>query len=601
MEDVGPGGTTEHDGGGISLPHPLHSHSPLAESFGYSEHSSTNTMALLNQANTVAREKPMPPSIFDEIRREFDRIPPRAVLDFLVQYHVQELNWMKHVIHGATFLYRYQTWWARHNRLSVADIEFAVLILRVCAYAAQFLPSPAKSVDTIHGMSLSDIRRTSSEVADSLANLCCSLDSKGSLVRVQHMLYASMKASCEGRTDKFWDGIVAASRAALSAGIHTDITAPGYYGTQALEQELCRRTFCSLFVLDSHLSRQLDRFPILPDHLVAENLPRMRLAGDLNEMNGDSEAPEPFAERMMQVQLGIFWRRYSRERKMPYDPTEAEQRYEKFAAEYLPTLPPVFALEPDTRWDSRLPKLVMQRQLLHIAIFDSVCWNFRPLLLLKPDHVASLPAYKRVLLRSQKRRMCMAVLKELETVSMLHSLFGGSHTRFAAIIFNTFEAAVLSLYLCTLPDCPFDLGDEGNEQILGLNVPSPTQAKMIQMAEVAFGRLQVLAEVSEMAASGARVVAQLFAKATTPKSTSNEISPDQEPETPAGPAPFSNGIWPMCADPEIFGNEDAILASLGSYDTALALTSESAATTVAAEDLNSYLALQLHNSDFLIP
>lgn len=157
---------------------------------------------------------------------------------------------MKHVIHGPTFLYRYQTWWATHSPFSMADVEFTVLVIRICAYAAQFLPSPAKSVDTIRGMSLSDIRRTCSEVGDSLANVCCSLDSKGSLVRVQHILYASMKASCEGRTDKFWDGIVSASRAALSAGIHTDIAGPGYYGTQTLEQELCRRTFCTLFVLD---------------------------------------------------------------------------------------------------------------------------------------------------------------------------------------------------------------------------------------------------------------------------------------------------------------------------------------------------------------
>lgn len=166
----------------------------------------------------------------------------------MLTYH--EHPRMKQVIHGATFLYRYQTWWVSHDLLSVADVEFAVLILRMCAYAAQFLPSPAKSVDTIRGMPLPDIRRTCSEIGDSLANVCCSLDSKGSLVRVQHILYASMKASCEGRTDRFWDGIVSASRAALSAGIHTEVTSPGYYGTQTLEQELCRRTFCILFGLD---------------------------------------------------------------------------------------------------------------------------------------------------------------------------------------------------------------------------------------------------------------------------------------------------------------------------------------------------------------
>src|SRR5688572_8990805 len=133
---------------------------------------------------------------------------------------------MKQVIHGPAFLNRYQKWWIRNDPLSVADVEFAVLILRICVYAAQFLPSPTNSIDTIRGRSLCDIRKTCSDIGDSLASACFILDPKGSLVRVQHILYAALKASCEGRTDQFWDGIVSASRASLKAGIHTDATIP---------------------------------------------------------------------------------------------------------------------------------------------------------------------------------------------------------------------------------------------------------------------------------------------------------------------------------------------------------------------------------------
>jgi len=35
----------------------------------------------------------MPPSLFDKVRQDFDRMPQRGVLDFLVQYQVRELNW----------------------------------------------------------------------------------------------------------------------------------------------------------------------------------------------------------------------------------------------------------------------------------------------------------------------------------------------------------------------------------------------------------------------------------------------------------------------------------------------------------------------------
>ncbi|KAK4235420.1 hypothetical protein C8A03DRAFT_17836, partial [Achaetomium macrosporum] len=586
---------------------PDNKHSALAESFGYFEHSNTNTMALLrnwdlSDVGTMVRDQSMSPSIFEKVKRDFERMPQRGVLDFLVQYHVRELNWMKHIIHGTTFLYRYQKWWISNDPLSVADVEFAVLILRICAYAAQFLPSPTNRVETVSGISLNDIRRICSDVADSLADTCALLDPKGSLVRVQHIMYASLKASCEGRTDQFWDGIVSACRAALKAGIHTDATVPGYYGAQKLEQELNRRTFCSLYVLDSHLSRQLDRFPILPNDLVANTIPRMRLAPDLGEMHPDPNAPEPFTERLMQVQLGRFWRSQTRE---PYDPTQAEQRYEKFVAEYLPTLPPAFALQPDTKWDSHLPKLTMQRQLLHIAIFDSVCWNFRPLLLLPPDHVANLPAYKRVLLRSQKRRMCLAALKELEAVSTLHSLFGGSQTRFAAIIFNSFEAAIALLCLCTHPDCPFDLGEDDNE-ILGLKVPGLTQSRMLEAAEEALARLRSLAEGSEMAAAGAQIIAQMTAqlsvKGVSPKP--DQSSSSLGPSTPTSATSLRTSAWSMCANPSaVLGDEAGFWASLEGCDvgTGPMTGSTAAPTTVVPEDFNSYFGLQLHNAGFFMP
>lgn len=102
----------------------------------------------------------------------------------------------------------------------------------------------------------------------------------------------------------------------------------------------------------------------------------------------------------------------------------------------------------------------MQRQLLQIAIFDSICWNFRPLLLLKPTQIARLAPYKQVLLQSQKQWLALAAIKELESVTALHAMFGSSHTLFAAIVFNTFEAAVLLLSLCCNGDFLLDHVEE---------------------------------------------------------------------------------------------------------------------------------------------
>lgn len=267
-------------------------------------------------------------------------------------------------------------------------------------------------------------------------------------------------------------------------------------------------------MMRSHLSRQLDRVPFLPDNLVAEMLPRLRLVPEtgMSDMDSDTTAPELFTERLMQVQLGRFWRKHPKKQTIPYDPTQAEQRYEQFCTEYLPTLHPALALISDERWDTQLPKLPMQRQLLHITLFDSIAWNFRPLLLLNESQVTQLPPYKQVLLQSQKQKLAQAAIEELTAVSNLHSMFGGGHTRFAAIIFNSFEASVLLLTLLSQPDFPFDQTGE-NHDILGRQVTRLTRNKAMQAVEKALNRLQMLSGVSDMAAAGARVVSQLFAKA----------------------------------------------------------------------------------------
>ncbi|KAL2699710.1 Transcription factor XilB [Penicillium crustosum] len=509
-------------------------HSALARSFGYFEDSNSNTMALLRQLElpdqTDTQLNNASPSTWDTIQCELDLMPDRQIVDFLVQYFVYELNWMKQVIHAPSFLASYQLWWAKNKITEVADVEFAALITRICSYATQFLPSPSHTVDQIRGRSLADIRDTCSNIGNNLATACEILDWKGTLVRVQHIIFAALKVSCEGRTSQFWEGIGSACRAAQKAGIHTDTTS--LMGSQLpkdsaqeLNRDIQRRTFCSLYVLDSHLSRQLDRIPFLPDHLVEETLPRLRLIPDISNIPTETAttAPDIFTERLMQVQLGLFWRGLGLQRTSEFDPTESERRYEKLNSEYLANLHPAFAIaHPDTTLDKAIPKLPMQRQLLHIAIFDSICWNFRPLLLLKPNQVASLAPYKRVLLRSQKQRLGMAALKVLEAVATLHAMFGGSYTRFSAIIFNSFEPAILLLNLCSNADFPFDQDDHSTD-LMGIKVRMTYRIAM-QAVEQAIRRLQMLADLSDMAASGARVATLLFARCVQPKQSPSPLA-----------------------------------------------------------------------------
>lgn len=534
-------------------------HPTLAKSFGYSEDSRWNTMALLRECNasnagdaseaTSMSNASLSPSVLDLVNRELERLPERPVFDFLIQYFISDLNWMKQIVHVQSFLTQYEHWWTRGSNSNVRDIEFAVLMLRMVSYSTLFLPSPSHAVDVIRGVSLREICETCSNAASSLAEICLGLDWKGSLARVQHILFAALKCSCEGRTDKFWENIHDASRSAQKAGLHITSSGIRSGSIHQLERD---RTLCSLYALDSHLARQLDRIPCLPDDAVADTMVRMRLVQD-------SDEPGVFTERMLQVQLGIFWRTIGPNKRKDYDPVECEQNYEKFASEFCASLPAAFALQPDTRWDKGQPKLALQRQLLHIAIFDSICWSFRPLLVLKSSYVGSLPVYKRVLLQTQQKRLALSALLELDAVTALHSLVGGSYTRFSAIIFNTFEAAVLLLCLCFNTEFPYDQVEDTCD-ILHVKVGKLTRRKCMHAAEQALRRLQMLADVSDMAASGSQVLTGLFIKAsrsntetvTSDLDTAEELIPFQAGQESRDQSVFTDlGSWML---PDWTGN-----------------------------------------------
>ncbi|KAF2969702.1 hypothetical protein GQX73_g3822 [Xylaria multiplex] len=254
-------------------------------------------------------------------------------------------------------------------------------------------------------------------------------------------------------------------------------------------------------------------------------MPRMHL---VPEVENSADAPDVFAERTLQVKLVDFWKRQSLTTGPEYDVLVAQERYDKFYAEFLLTVPPVFSLEPDTQWDNRLPKLYLQRQILHTAIFDSLCYNFRPSLLQDPAEVELLPGYKQILLSSHKKALASAALKVLEKVSTLHNMIGASHARYPGIIIPAFEAAVPLLCLCADTDFPGETMDAslttGTLHPLSTTMANLTRNQCMQAIRDAVERLQSLAEFSKMAEAGARALASLIARVEYPSTQPQQQS-----------------------------------------------------------------------------
>jgi hypothetical protein len=240
----------------------------------------------------------------------------------------------------------------------------------------------------------------------------------------------------------------------------------------------------------------------------------MHLEPHVNE----ADVPETFTARLLLARLAKFWRSFPSRPCAEYEATEAEERYDKFCKEFLAQLPPVFALDSSKEWDERLERLPPQRQTLHIAIFDFLCHNFRPVLLCDPRQVQSLPAYKQVLVASQRKALAAATLKTLEGVSKLHTMLGSSHTRYAAIIMPTFEATVALVSLIMDVNFPgANMGEDGVPRALdvdplGWEKAQLTRDRCYRAAQEGLARLRMLAEVSDMARAGANTLARLIVK-----------------------------------------------------------------------------------------
>lgn len=132
---------------------------------------------------------------------------------------------------------------------SIADVEFAILFLRVCCYASQFLPSPGYTIDSIKGVPLSDIRKSCGDVISILSPICASLDTRGSLIRVQHLGLAALASRIICHMDAVWEHVSCATRVAQQIGL--PLASRNWPGDMdEIEKEMRRRTFCNLYIWD---------------------------------------------------------------------------------------------------------------------------------------------------------------------------------------------------------------------------------------------------------------------------------------------------------------------------------------------------------------
>ena len=192
-------------------------------------------------------------TISAETTKLLKKMPPRSVADVLIQHFFSEANWIYEMVYPTTFTERYNEWWAGPCQ-SVEDAQFATLLLRLCAYTAQFLPSQNYTADTVLGNSLSALREQCNATAISLTRIPMIKEGLPSITRIHEHFFHACYLKNEGAMKESWNVLSEAINEAHELGLHLETRKPGGKLVSEYDIEMGRRTYWNLWLWDKYVA-----------------------------------------------------------------------------------------------------------------------------------------------------------------------------------------------------------------------------------------------------------------------------------------------------------------------------------------------------------
>ncbi len=188
-----------------------------------------------------------------EITKILKKMPPRPVTDTLIQHFFSDANWIYEMVYPTDFTERYNEWWAGPCQ-SVDDIQFATLLLRLCSYTAQFLPSQNYTADTILGNSLSAIREQCHATAISLTHTPMMNEGFPSITQIHERFFHACYLKNQGSMKESWNVLGKAIHEAHELGLHLESRKPNGRSVSEYDIEIGKRTYWNLWLWDKYVS-----------------------------------------------------------------------------------------------------------------------------------------------------------------------------------------------------------------------------------------------------------------------------------------------------------------------------------------------------------
>ncbi|EEH33528.2 hypothetical protein PAAG_04578 [Paracoccidioides lutzii Pb01] len=297
--------------------------------------------------------------------------PDRHVVDFLIQYFLQEVNWIYEMIYPPTFMERYTSWWLQPAYQESDDIQFGILILRLCACSIQLLPHPNYPHEGTFQCSLRELETR----CKSSANILDTFRPRNmSLTRIQHMFYHAAFLANESNLRENWIILSDIVKEAHMLELHLEN--PKVKVTE-FEMEMRKRIFGTIHMWDKLMLGLQGHWPLIPESYCDIGLPRDVLPASPSVPG----APTPFTDRIIHMRLAkalSFTNKSEEEQSRSPNLASIPAIVEMIETEIISSLPPVYSLSDyDEQFDTILPSIPLKREQLRVTITGSLAMTHR--------------------------------------------------------------------------------------------------------------------------------------------------------------------------------------------------------------------------------
>lgn len=359
-----------------------------------------------------------------QLKHALDILPTRPQMDALVQSFFNNINFHYYIIYPPMFLQEYQIWWDRKSQNRPLSLQWTILLVMVCACAAQHLDADMKPfVEVELGEASDKLSKDYHEAAQDLARVIpvghCHI------LNLQYMLHSIYWFKAEARFVEAWHVIAAAVREAHELGLHRIAAAEDM---SEFDKEMRRRVWCVLDCWDWQFASGLGR-PTIIDHTdINVEPPSLTL---------ENLTPSPLLHMKLQSELVTdLARRWG----APKNITTIDEirEYKIQIEEWIDKFPPVYNVNsPDTSKDHIHTWIMFHRFYIHTMAYLMILNPMRP-------HMAKV--YNKSSTEDELKLRADAVyysIKNLDTTTRWAEHVSPKDGRFHFIIFSLFDTATV--------------------------------------------------------------------------------------------------------------------------------------------------------------